>query len=54
TPTHPDMSPLGWAGFAQMIEGIALPVYAIGGMTAADVAQAQAAGAQGVAMLRGW
>ena len=54
TPTHPDMWPLGWAGFAQMIEGTALPVYAIGGMTAADVAQAQAAGAQGVAMLRGW
>ena len=54
TPTHPAQSPLGWDAFAQMIESSALPVYAIGGMTAADVAQAQAVGAQGVAMLRGW
>ena len=54
TPTHPDQAPLGWEEFARMIEGCALPVYAIGGMTAADVAEAQALGAQGVAMLRGW
>lgn len=54
TPTHPDQAPLGWENFARMIEGCALPVYAIGGMTVADVAEAQARGAQGVAMLRGW
>jgi 8-oxo-dGTP diphosphatase len=54
TPTHPDRSPLGWTNFARMIEGTALPVYAIGGMTLADVVEAQASGAQGVAMLRGW
>ena len=54
TPTHPDQFPLGWSAFATLIEGCALPVYAIGGMTAADVAEAQALGAQGVAMLRGW
>ena len=54
TPTHPGQVPLGWDAFAQLIDGYALPVYAIGGMSAADVATAQAAGAQGVAMLRGW
>ena len=54
TPTHPDQAPLGWENFARMIEGCALPVYAIGGMTVTDVAEAQARGAQGVAMLRGW
>lgn len=54
TPSHPDQVPLGWERFTQMIEGCALPVYAIGGMSADDVVTAQAAGAQGVAMLRGW
>ena len=54
TPTHPDQAPLGWAAFSTLIEGCALPVYAIGGMTLADVVEAQASGAQGVAMLRGW
>ena len=54
TPSHPGQAPLGWTSFTQMMEGAALPVYAIGGMTAEDVAQAQAVGAQGVAMLRGW
>lgn len=54
TPTHPGQSPLGWETFARMIEGYALPVYAIGGMSAADVAEAQAVGGQGVAMMRGW
>ena len=54
TLSHPGQAPLGWAKFAQMIEGAALPVYAIGGMTAEDIAQAQTSGAQGVAMLRGW
>ena len=54
TPSHPGQAPLGWTNFAQMMEGPALPVYAIGGMRAEDVAQAKAVGAQGVAMLRGW
>ena len=54
TPSHPGQMPLGWGAFAQMIDGCALPVYAIGGMSALDVADAQALGAQGVAMLRGW
>lgn len=54
TPTHPAQVPLGWGAFASLIEGTSLPVYAIGGMAATDVAEAQSLGAQGVAMLRGW
>ena len=54
TLSHPGQTPLGWAAFARMIEGSALPVYAIGGMTPDDVVTAQRAGAQGVAMMRGW
>lgn len=54
TRTHPEQSPLGWQAFANVIEDYALPVYAIGGMTRADVPHALAAGAQGVAMMRGW
>ena len=54
TPTHPEQAPLGWAAFASLIDGTSLPVYAIGGMATTDAAEAQALGAQGVAMLRGW
>ncbi len=54
TLSHPGQTPLGWAAFAKLIEGSALPVYAIGGMAADDVVTAQRAGAQGVAMMRGW
>lgn len=54
TLTHPDQAPMGWGTFARLIEATALPVFAIGGMTAADVHKAQVAGAQGVAMMRGW
>lgn len=54
TPTHAGQKPLGWTDFAEMIVGYALPVYAIGGMTPEDISEAQALGAQGVAMIRGW
>jgi 8-oxo-dGTP diphosphatase len=54
TPTHPGALPLGWTAFEQLISGYALPVYGIGGMRAMDVPEALAAGAQGVAMMRGW
>ena len=54
TPTHPDQVPLGWAGFGKLIQGSALPVYAIGGLNVGDMPEAQALGAQGIAMMRGW
>jgi len=54
TQTHPGQAPLGWQAFADLIEGYGLPVYAIGGMKAGDVTDALSAGAQGIAMMRGW
>jgi 8-oxo-dGTP diphosphatase len=44
---------LGWEGFARLARGASIPVYAIGGMTRADLEPAWAAGAHGVAMIRG-
>ena len=44
---------LGWKGFADLARGASIPVYAIGGLTRADLEPAWAAGAHGVAMIRG-
>jgi 8-oxo-dGTP diphosphatase len=52
TPTHPGANPLGWDGFRACIEGNRMPVYALGGLGAADTAQAIDCGAQGVASMR--
>ena len=52
TTTHPGAPPLGWAGFAALREQVALPLYAIGGMSPADLATARAHGAQGIAAIR--
>lgn len=52
TRTHPDARPLGWDAFADLARGTPLPVYALGGMGEADLAVAQAHGAQGIAAIR--
>ena len=44
---------LGWEKFREIAHGATLPVYAIGGLTRADVQDAWRAGAHGVAMIRG-
>jgi 8-oxo-dGTP diphosphatase len=44
---------LGWAGFAELVKGTTIPVYAIGGVTTAHLPDAWRAGAHGVAMIRG-
>ncbi len=49
TPSHPNQASLGWAGFAQERDDVALPVYALGGLTPEDVQQAFEHGAQGTA-----
>lgn len=54
TPTHPGCPPLGWSVFADWIKGVNLPVYALGGLTDADLPQAIGAGAQGIAAIRGF
>ena len=53
TASHPDAEPLGWARFAALARGATLPVYAIGGLTRADLEEAWRAGAHGIAMVRG-
>ncbi len=54
TPTHPEAAGLGWEEFARRIAGNTLPVFALGGLRPADLADAQAHGAHGVALMRGW
>jgi 8-oxo-dGTP diphosphatase len=53
TASHPGRRPLGWEAFETLIAGLPLPVYAIGGLLPPDLATAWAAGAQGIAGIRG-
>ena len=51
TGSHPGAPALGWNRFAQLARGSTLPVYAIGGLTPADLEDAWRAGAHGIAMI---
>ena len=53
TRTHPLQTPLGWVNFSTIVYAPPLPVYALGGMSIADMDEAMAHGAHGVAMQRG-
>jgi 8-oxo-dGTP diphosphatase len=53
TATHPDAPPLGWPAFAALVDPVPLPVYALGGLTPADLRPAIEYGAQGIAAIRG-
>ncbi len=53
TATHPGAPALGWSGFAELARGASIPLYAIGGLRREDLPDAWAAGAHGVAMIRG-
>jgi 8-oxo-dGTP diphosphatase len=52
TPTHPAAPPLGWHGFAAAVAGTRVPVFALGGLSPADLDIAIAHGAHGIAMRR--
>lgn len=52
TATHPGAATLGWEGFIALREQVALPIYAIGGLTVDDLAVARRHGAQGIAAIR--
>lgn len=54
TASHPGVAGMGWDQAAEVIAGVNVPVYVLGGMRAADCAQAFAVGAQGVAGIRGF
>ena len=49
TRSHPDAATLGWERFAELCAAAPLPVYALGGLAAADLPCAKVAGAQGIA-----
>ncbi len=53
TRTHPDQLPLGWTNFSAVVNATPLPVYALGGLSIADMDEAITHGAHGVAMQRG-
>lgn len=52
TATHPDAPALGWARFAALVSGFALPVYALGGLGPGALEAARAHGAHGIAAIR--
>ena len=52
TPTHPNTAPLGWDRFAAIVAGTRVPVFALGGLNASDLATAIDNGAHGIALLR--
>jgi 8-oxo-dGTP diphosphatase len=51
TASHPGRVPLGWDRFADLARERAMPIYAIGGLVRADLAEARRRGAHGVALL---
>jgi len=51
TASHPDMQAMGWQQFSNLIENIAVPVYALGGVSENDLETAWQHGAQGIAAI---
>lgn len=54
TSSHTHAQALGWNRFAELVAHAPLPVYALGGLTPADLPAAKAAGAQGIAGISGF
>ncbi|MEO8331342.1 MAG: Nudix family hydrolase [Gallionella sp.] len=52
TQSHPGAPHLGWENFAAIAAGSSIPVYALGGLTHADMQIAWQHGAHGIALLR--
>ncbi|MGB6104275.1 MAG: Nudix family hydrolase [Pusillimonas sp.] len=52
TPSHPDRPGMGWTRFSSLISDAGLPVFAIGGQSAATLGSAQEHGAHGIAGIR--
>ena len=51
TASHPDMQAMGWSQFSNLIENVAVPVYALGGVSENDLETAWQHGAQGIAAI---
>lgn len=54
TDSHPESVSLGWENFANLVEQVNIPVYALGGMQLSDLSVALNAGAQGIAGISCW
>lgn len=54
TLSHPDASLLGWVGFSELATLANIPVYALGGVSPADIDIARTNGAQGIAGISAW
>lgn len=52
TKSHPGAAHLGWDSFAAIAAGSSIPVYALGGLTRADMDTAWQQGAHGISLLR--
>jgi len=52
TPSHPGMTGLGWEGFAALVQGARLPVYALGGLEFTQRETAWCHAAHGIAAQR--
>lgn len=52
TLSHPGAAHLGWERFGQIVSGASIPVYALGGLSHADMERAWQHGAHGIALLR--
>jgi len=52
TKSHPGAAHLGWGSFAEIAAGASIPVYALGGLTQADMETAWRHGAHGISLLR--
>lgn len=53
TQSHPEALPLGWEQAGALTEPCGFPVYLLGGLSAEQLPRARAAGAQGIAGIRG-
>ncbi|MBK1716458.1 thiamine monophosphate synthase [Thiocystis violacea] len=53
TASHPEAIPLGWRTFADLVDLVPLPVYALGGLRSEDLEEAFRHGAQGIGAIRG-
>ena len=54
TSSHPEVQPLGWSEFQAQVRQINIPVYALGGISPNDDAQARTFGARGGAGISAW
>lgn len=52
TASHPGTPGLGWRRFAELVDGLDIPVYALGGLGPEDADEARRHGARGVAGIR--